>query len=182
MWQANKCGSRVVLKNPLHLSGLLYEGGRLGWVVVMAGKGADPWADVDFDEVQEATCLEVTASNQISRGWTLTFLRWTTLKSFSTVSNCLTWRSKISFWPMISGRWWGDFPTSQNHSNPILLRAMGFRPTVEELAVLIEEIDEDGSGAIEFGEFAQLCAKFLVEVTTSRTSLKKIEFPGRKMF
>ena len=43
---------------------------------------------------------------------------------------------------------------------------MGFRPTAEELAVLIEEIDEDGSGAIEFGEFAQLCAKFLVEVTT----------------
>ena len=35
----------------------LYEGRRLGWVVVMAGK-ADPWADVDFDEVQEATCLE----------------------------------------------------------------------------------------------------------------------------
>ena len=24
----------------------------------MAGKGADPWAGVDFDEVQEATCLE----------------------------------------------------------------------------------------------------------------------------
>ena len=36
----------------------LYEGRRLGCVVVMAGK-ADPWADVDFDEVQEATCLEV---------------------------------------------------------------------------------------------------------------------------
>ena len=51
------------------------------------------------------------------------------------------------------------FPESQ-----FLLRAMGFRPTAEELAVLIEEIDEDGSGAIEFGEFAQLCAKFLVEV------------------
>ena len=44
---------------------------------------------------------------------------------------------------------------------------MGFRPTAEELAVLIEEIDEDGSGAIEFGEFAQLCAKFLVEVSTN---------------
>ena len=41
---------------------------------------------------------------------------------------------------------------------------MGFRPTADELAILIEEIDEDGSGAIEFGEFAQLCAKFLVEV------------------
>ena len=51
---------------------------------------------------------------------------------------------------------------------------MGFRPTVEELAVLIEEIDEDGSGAIEFGEFAQLCAKFLVEVSTSNL---KQDFP-----
>ena len=45
---------------------------------------------------------------------------------------------------------------------------MGFRPTADELAVLIEEIDEDGSGAIEFGEFAQLCAKFLVEVSTRK--------------
>lgn len=35
--------------------------------------------------------------------------------------------------------------------------------TDEELTELIDEIDEDGSGAIEFGEFAQLCAKFLVE-------------------
>ena len=34
-----------------------------------------------------------------------------------------------------------------------LRRAMGFRPTAEELADLIEEIDEDGSGAIEFPEF-----------------------------
>ena len=32
---------------------------------------------------------------------------------------------------------------------------MGFRPSTEELAELIEEIDEDGSGAIEFPEFAQ---------------------------
>ena len=32
---------------------------------------------------------------------------------------------------------------------------MGFRPSTEELAELIEEIDEDGSGAIEFAEFAQ---------------------------
>ena len=55
-------------EKPLCLSGLLYEGGGLGRVVVMAGKGADPWADVDFDEVQEATCLEVKANNQISRG------------------------------------------------------------------------------------------------------------------
>ena len=43
------------------------------------------------------------------------------------------------------------------------------------LEVLIDEIDEDGSGAIEFGEFAQLCAKFLVEdpdPETMRAELK----------
>ena len=57
-----------------------------------------------------------------------------------------------------------------------IFRAMGFRPTAEELAELIEEIDEDGSGAIEFPEFAQLCAKFLVEdpdPETMRAELKQ---------
>jgi len=44
-----------------------------------------------------------------------------------------------------------------------ILRGMGFRPSKEELADILEEIDEDGSGEIEFGEFCQLCAKFLVE-------------------
>jgi len=44
-----------------------------------------------------------------------------------------------------------------------ILRAMGFRPSKEELKEILEEIDEDGSGEIEFEEFTQLCAKFLVE-------------------
>ena len=39
---------------------------------------------------------------------------------------------------------------------------MGFRPSPEELLDILKEIDEDGSGEIEFGEFCQLCAKFLV--------------------
>jgi hypothetical protein len=36
----------------------------------MAGK-ADPWADVDFDEVQELTCLEVSgrAMQFVSKYW-----------------------------------------------------------------------------------------------------------------
>ena len=34
-----------------------------------------------------------------------------------------------------------------------IMRAMGFRPTEEELKDLLKEIDEDGSGEIEIGEF-----------------------------
>merc|ERR1712004_100506 len=50
-----------------------------------------------------------------------------------------------------------------------ILRAMGFRPSKEELQEILLEIDEDGSGEIEFGEFCQLCAKFLVEEPDEET-------------
>merc|ERR1711935_1306645 len=50
-----------------------------------------------------------------------------------------------------------------------IMRAMGFRPTEEELKELLLEIDEDGSGEIEFGEFCQLCATFLVEDPDTET-------------
>ena len=39
-------------------------------------------------------------------------------------------------------------------------RAMGFRPTAEELADLIEEIDEDGSGK----HFINYCAIIIIIV------------------
>merc|ERR1712036_138587 len=50
-----------------------------------------------------------------------------------------------------------------------ILRAMGFRPSAEELKAILEEIDEDGSGEIEFAEFCQLCAKFLIEEPDEET-------------
>merc|ERR1711976_513363 len=50
-----------------------------------------------------------------------------------------------------------------------ILRAMGFRPSKEELKESLEEIDEDGSGEIEFAEFCQLCAKFLIEEPDEET-------------
>merc|ERR1711890_90696 len=56
-----------------------------------------------------------------------------------------------------------------------VLRAMGFRPSQEELMDILKEIDEDGSGEIEFGEFCRLCALFLVEdpdIETMKRELK----------
>merc|ERR1711976_277512 len=53
---------------------------------------------------------------------------------------------------------------------------MGFRPSKKELKEILEEIDEDGSGEIEFAEFCQLCAKFLIEEPDEETM--KAELKG----
>jgi hypothetical protein len=60
----------------------------------------------------------------------------------------------------------------------LVCRAMGFRPSPEELAELIEEIDEDGSGAIEFPEFAQ--EPFSHTLYSINADLCK--HPGKKSF
>merc|ERR1712113_970361 len=86
----------------------------------MAGR-PDPGGDIDFEEIQDATCLEVDDI-------------------------------KVLF---------GCFQLFDVKKQDYLLA---------------EEIDEDGSGAIEFAEFAQLCAKFLVEdpdPETMRAELKQ---------
>merc|ERR1712117_275118 len=52
---------------------------------------------------------------------------------------------------------------------------MGFRPTEDELKELLAEVDEDGSGEIEIGEFCQLCATFLVEDPDMETMKKELK-------
>jgi len=45
----------------------------------------------------------------------------------------------------------------------VILRMMGVKISEKNLKEVIAETDEDGSGIIEFEEFAELAAKFLVE-------------------
>ncbi|XP_023344064.1 troponin C [Eurytemora carolleeae] len=44
-----------------------------------------------------------------------------------------------------------------------ILRMMGLKVSHEGLKAIVEDIDEDGSGQLEFEEFVMLSARFLVE-------------------
>jgi len=44
-----------------------------------------------------------------------------------------------------------------------ILRMMGLKVSEKSLAEIVEEVDEDGSGELEFEEFCILSAKFLIE-------------------
>merc|ERR1712243_18029 len=110
----------------------------------------DPYADIDFEEITDATGLAVDEIKCLKVCFDL----------FDTKKQ--------------------DFLSADDLGE--IMRAMGFRPTEEELKSLLEEIDEDGSGEIEIGEFCQLCATFLVEdpdMETMKRELKDACMIGR---
>jgi len=103
----------------------------------------DPYADIDFEEINDATNL---APDEIK---------------------CL----KVCFDLFDTKK--QEFLSADDLGE--IMRAMGFRPTEEELKDLLVEIDEDGSGEIEFGEFCQLCATFLVEDPDMETMKRELK-------
>merc|ERR1712080_167167 len=110
--------------------------------VTMAAK-PDPYANIDFDEICEATGLQVDEIECLKVCFDL----------FDT--------KKVEF---LSADDLGE-----------IMRAMGFRPTEDDLKDLLAEIDEDGSGEIEIGEFCQLCATFLVEDPDMETMKRELK-------
>merc|ERR1712037_675832 len=109
---------------------------------IMAGK-ADPYGDIDFEEINEQTGLAVDEIKCLKVCFDL----------FDTKKQ--------------------DFLSADDLGE--IMRAMGFRPTEEELADLLKEIDEDGSGEIEIGEFCQLCVTFLVEDPDMETMKRELK-------
>merc|ERR1712133_142373 len=95
--------------------------------------GADPYADIDFEEINEMTNLQVDEIKCLKVCFDL----------FDTKKQ--------------------EFLSADDLGE--IVRAMGFRPTEEELKSLLEEIDE----------FCQLCATFLVEDPDMETMKRELK-------
>lgn len=52
-----------------------------------------------------------------------------------------------------------------------VLRALGNNPTEDELESMIREVDEDGSGTIDFGEFLEMMARKLNQIDIEKELL-----------
>ena len=124
---------------------------------------ADPYAGIDFDEINEATGENILNINIMRILKYCNIIPALEPDEIKCLKNCFDlFDSKKQ-----------DFLSADDLDE--ILRAMGFRPSKEELMDILAEIDEDGSGEIEFAEFCQLCAKFLVEdpdIDTMKRELK----------
>ena len=114
----------------------------------MSGK-PDPYAGIDFEEINKATGLENDEIKCLKTCFDLFDSKKQELLSADDIDE--------------------------------ILRAMGFRPSKEELMEILKEIDEDGSGEIEFAEFCQLCAKFLVEDPDIETMTRELKDAFREV-
>merc|ERR1712215_483919 len=123
-------GSRAGVTAVSTISSVSSSGASLA--INMAGK-ADPYADIDFDDITEQTGL---AADEIK---------------------CL----KVCFDLFDTKK--VDFLSADDLGE--IMRAMGFRPTEEELKDLLAEI----------GEFCQLCATFLVEDPDMETMKRELK-------
>ena len=126
---------------------------------------ADPYADIDFEEINEQTnlandeikCLKVKSTNYVSVFWLLTFpglLRPVWHQEAGVPLWRRPWWHHESNGIQASKILWGtpqlsSFAKWEENFKQIL--ETHFRPSEEELAELLHEVDEDGSGEIEFG-------------------------------
>ncbi|KAE8745355.1 hypothetical protein FOCC_FOCC007904 [Frankliniella occidentalis] len=53
----------------------------------------------------------------------------------------------------------------------VVMRSLGQRPTETELRDMVNEVDQDGNGTIEFNEFLQMMSKKMKELRHVMTSL-----------
>ena len=137
---------------------------------------ADPYADIDFDEITEQTglagdeikCLKVSS---YQGNGSLSLSIFYLMSQFFLFSNFNCENFQVCFDLFDTKK--VEFLSADDLGE--IMRAMGFRPTEEELKELLLEIDEDGSGEIEFGEFCQLCATFLVEDPDMETMKRELK-------
>ena len=120
---------------------------------------ADPYADNDFHDINDATNL---AADEIK-----------CLKVRNPLVSKIMYTYPIQVCFDLFDTKKQEFLSADDLGE--IMRAMGFRPTEEELKDLLLEIDEDGSGEIEFGEFCQLCATFLVEDPDMETMKRELK-------
>ncbi|CAJ2631499.1 unnamed protein product [Trifolium pratense] len=65
-----------------------------------------------------------------------------------------------------------DFSHLDKNGDGTAMRSLGENPTLEELQIMVNEVDTDGNGTIEFGEFLNFMARKMKE-TEAEDELKE---------